>query len=83
MPAILEALAEHNPGNAGHRCKVGRWLDNLDGQPGHGDLVAAFDAPSNTGRTHAQLAAIANRLDHPISVRTISEHRARSCRCAW
>lgn len=81
MPDILAALADTTPTTGDHRCKVGRWLDNIPtSEPGRDELVAAFEAP---GRTLNQLAAIAVRLGYPISNKSIAEHRTRVCRCTW
>lgn len=83
MPDILAVLEATPQGTAGHRCKVGRWLDTLACENGHDELEAAFDARPGIGRTTPQLAAIAARLGHPISDKTIGEHRRGECRCAW
>jgi hypothetical protein len=89
-PDILAALATAEPGSAGHRCKVGRWLDSLADQPGHDQLVAAFETPNPEkgrmpagGRSLAQLCAIAARLGCQTSDKTVGEHRNRVCRCLW
>ena len=90
-PDILAALATAEPGSAGHRCKVGRWLDSLADQPGHDQLVAAFETPApkdhkggpHGGHTLAQLQAVASRLGMPMSDKTVGEHRKSTCRCAW
>ena len=85
MSDILAALAATNPGTAGHRCKVGRWLDSLADQPGADELVATFQAPPGRpeARTLPQLCAIAHRLGTPMSDKVVSEHRNGVCRCTW
>lgn len=91
MVSILEALAQAAPaGPSGRRCKIGRWLDGLADQPGHPDLVEAFETPASEkgrvaegGRSLPQLCAIASRLGMQTSDKTVSEHRNGVCRCTW
>lgn len=90
---ILDALATSKParsGAAGQRCKIGRWLDSLSGEPGHDALVTAFETRvvekgriPEGGRSLPQLCAIAARLGQPTSDKTVSEHRNHVCRCTW
>lgn len=91
-PSILDALDDTATPTGARRCKVGQWLDTIPTtEPGRDRLVAAFETPipagtgrrPDTARTLAQLAAICHKLGHPISEKTIAEHRGGSCRCSW
>jgi hypothetical protein len=82
---ILAAL-QAQPGARGSRkCRIQRWLDDIDDTaPGKDALVATFtvtDPASPDYRTLAQLDALAFDLGNSTSIKSIGDHRSKRCRC--
>ncbi len=82
---ILEALADEAPARSTRKCKVQRWLDDIDSEtPGRDDLiqtVVTTDPQADAYRTGDQTVRILHRLGLTTSIKTFGDHRAKRCRC--
>jgi hypothetical protein len=82
---ILEALNDTAPAVGNRKCKIQRWLDDIpEDQPGRDNLLATMgttDPMSPHYRTLDQLDTLTYRLGLKTSTKTITDHRARRCRC--
>lgn len=83
---ILAALADEAPARASSKCKIQRWLDNIDpGTPGFADLVVLIettDPKDPAFRTGDKALRVVRRLGLDTSMKTFMDHRAERCRCA-
>lgn len=84
---ILEALAAA-PAPSGRKCKIQRFLDDLDKDaPGYADLVAVIETSDPTDqayRTQQQAAGVLGRLGLYTTYTAVGLHRSdpKRCRCA-
>jgi hypothetical protein len=82
---ILEALANEAPASSDRKCKVGRWLSDIDTDvPGLAALyqaVESSDPEDEHYRTGDQALRLVYRLGLKTSLRTLYDHRAQPQRC--
>ena len=82
---ILAALEGTSAPSKNRRCKIGRWFDDIPTDAaGRDALVATFettDPKATDYRQLDQLDALAAKLGLETSIKTISDHRSKRCRC--
>lgn len=85
---ILGALADTAARPTGRKCKLQRWLDEIDpAAPGLSDLVTAINTPRGEGeppegyRPLATTLTVLGRLGCSISMNVLHQHRTQTCRC--
>lgn len=77
---ILAALTNANPRRGDKRCKLAVILDDIpDDTPGKTDLVAAVDNATDFPANRLTLTFSA--LGTPLHKDSITDHRAKRCRC--
>jgi hypothetical protein len=88
---IEAVLADEGPVKSGRRCKVQRWLDDIDEtSPGRDKLVAIVNTQKSPNEPQdewyrpadATLGMLA-RLGLTTSAKTFGDHRGRRCRCFY
>lgn len=82
---ILDALAQAPARDTTRKCKLQRWLDEIDDSTeGKADLVAVLETRDQLDpayRPVPQAEKILHRLGLHISIKALGDHRAGRCVC--